>query len=581
MSAVREEPPVVMARPVSAGPATTRRSGWRGWADRRAGVLAAILAWLGFTGWLRPLSLPDEGRYVGVAWEMLRSGDWLVPTLDGLPFFHKPPLFYWITAGSMSLFGAGNWAARVAPWLGAAAVAFGLYLFTRRWAGPRMARASLLVLLTQPLFFLGAQYANLDMLIAGCIGVTILAGAHAVQCLRVGLPYRGWLVAAYGLAGLGVLAKGLIGVVLPVAVLLLWLAWSQPWRRALGVSARLVSLSGLVAFLAVAAPWFVEMQARFPDFFHYFFVVQHFQRFAGGGFNNVRPFWFFVPVLLLLTLPWSAWSWALRGRSKPSGEDRVHGDVSDGSARVASPVAARAMGVEPDTATPRCSLAVRQLMWAWLAVIVVFFSIPGSKLVGYILPVCAPLAFLVAEAARGAWDRPAASAWWRRSAALAALLCVVSVGIVLGVDHSSTQAVARAYVEKSRLGEPLVMLDDYFYDVPLHAAVRGPVRVVGDWSNPTIGSRDNWQKEMADAATFAPDRGASVLIDLARLPALLCESPVHWLIASPDHARRHDWLASLPPVASSRKASLWRVDRADPRVAAALACPVVSPARRR
>ena len=57
--------------------------------------------WFGCTAWLRPLAIPDEGRYVGVAWEMLRSGDWLVPTLDGLPFFHKPPLFYWISAASM------------------------------------------------------------------------------------------------------------------------------------------------------------------------------------------------------------------------------------------------------------------------------------------------------------------------------------------------------------------------------------------------------------------------------------------------------------------------------------------------
>ena len=82
-------------------------------------LLALTLCWLGFTAGLRPLLLPDEGRYVGVAWEMLRSGDWLTPTLNGLPFFHKPPLFYWITAASMSVFGLHEWAARLAPVLGA------------------------------------------------------------------------------------------------------------------------------------------------------------------------------------------------------------------------------------------------------------------------------------------------------------------------------------------------------------------------------------------------------------------------------------------------------------------------------
>ena len=80
-----------------------------------AGVAAVVLAWLAASAWLRPLHLPDEGRYVGVAWEMLRSGDWLTPTLDGLPYFHKPPLFYWITAGSMAWFGLDEAAARAAP----------------------------------------------------------------------------------------------------------------------------------------------------------------------------------------------------------------------------------------------------------------------------------------------------------------------------------------------------------------------------------------------------------------------------------------------------------------------------------
>ena len=74
--------------------------------------------WLWITAWARPLSLPDEGRYVGVAWEGLQHGDWLVPTLNGLPFFHKPPLFYWITEASMAIFGPGVWAARAAPLVG-------------------------------------------------------------------------------------------------------------------------------------------------------------------------------------------------------------------------------------------------------------------------------------------------------------------------------------------------------------------------------------------------------------------------------------------------------------------------------
>ena len=81
------------------------------------------LAWLGFTAWARPLFIPDEGRYVGVAWEMLNSGDWVTPRLDHLPFLHKPPLFYWITAAAMRIFGVNDGVARTASILAGSGLA--------------------------------------------------------------------------------------------------------------------------------------------------------------------------------------------------------------------------------------------------------------------------------------------------------------------------------------------------------------------------------------------------------------------------------------------------------------------------
>ena len=137
--------------------------------QRREASLAALalFAWLAFTAWARPLTLPDEGRYIGVAWEMLQSGHWAVPTLDGMPFFHKPPLFYWISAAAMAIFGPHAWAARMPSVLGAALAAWSLWLFMRRWDGEREARRAALILATQPLLFMGGQIANLDMLVAG------------------------------------------------------------------------------------------------------------------------------------------------------------------------------------------------------------------------------------------------------------------------------------------------------------------------------------------------------------------------------------------------------------------------------
>ena len=132
-------------------------------------TVVLVLVWLTVTAWMRPLMLPDEGRYVGVAWEMVRSGDWLTPTLNGLPYFHKPPLFYWITATSLWLFGNHEWAARFASLVGAAVGSLACYGFFRRWLSNRVGQMGLIVLMAQPLWMIAAQFANLDMLVAGCI----------------------------------------------------------------------------------------------------------------------------------------------------------------------------------------------------------------------------------------------------------------------------------------------------------------------------------------------------------------------------------------------------------------------------
>ena len=500
------------------------------------GVAGLIFLWLAATAWARPLALPDEGRYVTVAWEMLRSGDWLTPTLGGLPFFHKPPLFYWITAGSLSLFGLNEWAARAAPILGAWLGAFGLYLFVRRWSGDRAARLTLLVLLLQPLFYVGGQFANLDMLVAGCISATILLFAHAALSIEHGLPHRNALLAAYATAALGVLSKGLIGAVIPALVILCWLATMQRWR----VLRSLFSLPAAGVFLVLAAPWFIAMQANFADFLNYFFVVQQFKRFAGSGFNNVQPVWFYPAVLLLFSVPWLPWLYrSLRQR-----------DLTDpGRGRL------------------------RLLMWLWLAMVVLFFSMPRSKLLGYVLPALPPLAFLVADGflTLVAPSRGAKRLWWGGSV----IGAVISVGAVVVFSvrpPHSTRELAWVLGTQRAPGEPVFMLNHFYYDVPFYARLDGPVRVVDDWANPEVQKADNWRKELADAGQFAPIRSASTLISAASLPAELCGAPVSWVIGARTAASEHPFLANAGAVFTQRNTSLWRVDRASPTTAGVLRC---------
>jgi 4-amino-4-deoxy-L-arabinose transferase-like glycosyltransferase len=478
------------------------------------------LAVLGATAWVRPLMLPDEGRYVGVAWEMLRSGDWLTPTLNGLPYFHKPPLFYWITAASMALFGANEAAARAAPLLGATAGAVALWWCLRRWADAGRARAALAALLAQPLFFVSAQFANLDMLVAGCITATIVLLADAALCMERQRPYRAALAGAYAAAAFGVLAKGLIGALIPALVIAAWLLW----RRRVRVMLRLAWWPGALLFATLTAPWFVVMQQRHDGFAHYFFVVQHVQRFSAGGFNNAQPFWFYPALLLLFCAAWSPWI-------------------------------VRALRRDATEQGPLPSLAL-----CWAAAVVLFFSLPQSKLVGYVLPALPPLALLVAEG-------HARSASWRGHRALwvvsggAVLLSCAAVVALAAWGGASSRDLGLALRAQRQPGEPLFMVGRYDFDVPFYARLAQPVRVIEDWRDEEVARRDNWRKELADAGRFAPARAARVQVAPADFAQALCGAPVSWVIGKAGDPMLKDLPREAVLVKAGRGGSLWRIER--------------------
>ncbi|MCC7099811.1 MAG: glycosyltransferase family 39 protein [Rubrivivax sp.] len=482
--------------------------------------------------------LPDEGRYVGVAWEMLQSGDWLTPTLDGLPYFHKPPLFYWITAASLKLLGVHLLASRLAPLLGAWVAAMALYAFARRWWDERSARTALAVLLAQPLFYGGSQFANLDMLVAGCITLTIVLLAHgALAFERDGRVPRAALLGGYAAAAFGVLAKGLIGIVIPTAVIGLWLLGRRRGRTLRA----LLSWRGALVFAALVAPWFIAMSRLHPGFAEYFFVVQHFKRYASAGFNNIQPLWFYAALLGLCTLPWLAW---------------------------ARPALKHAWWTAPGRS------AQRRLLLSWLGFTLVFFSLPRSKLAGYILPAVPALMLLLADA----WcsRHPAGVA---RSASRAwpatALGAVIGLGVVgwIALHPARTSAELAQVLREHRLpGEPVWLLEGYPFDLRLLASLEAPVPVVDRWSLPQTRARDDWRRELVDAAGFAPRRAQDVLVEPAELAARLCRRAVNWVVADEDVAWKYPFLRRAQVLASVRQQTLWRVDTASPALRAALNC---------
>ncbi|MEJ0008112.1 MAG: glycosyltransferase family 39 protein [Steroidobacteraceae bacterium] len=320
--------------------------------------LACAVLWvigLGFRG----LFNPDEGRYAEISRELLASGDWVIPHLNGLVYIEKPPLQYWATAISEATFGQNDWAARLYTGLCALASIYAVWaLIRRRWGAVAAARGA--VMLGSSLWFvlLGHQL-TLDMSLTLFMTLTF-AGFCNAQCEA---HWRSWMLLCWaGIAG-AFMTKGLIAGVLPILTLmgysLLQRDWA-PWRR-------LLLMRGTALFALVCLPWLILIQLRLPQFFQFFFVREHFQRFLTKIEDRYQPWWYFIPILLGGILPWLL-------------------------------PALRSLWEDWRTSVAHPGFDLRRFAWIWCVVVFVFFSASDSKLSTYILPMFPILALLMATA---------------------------------------------------------------------------------------------------------------------------------------------------------------------------------------
>jgi 4-amino-4-deoxy-L-arabinose transferase-like glycosyltransferase len=317
----------------------------------------------------RGLFMPDEGRYADIAREMLDADDWVTPRLNGIKYLEKPPLQYWATAGAFSVLGVDEWTARLWPaytgFLGIALTAFAGFRLAPRspWLPTALTLAGCWG------YFLGAQFLTLDM------GLTFFLTAAMLGFLlsrRAGIPpaeERSWMIFAWAGMACAVLSKGIVGIVIPGLALLVYVAI----ERELSLFRRLHWVPGLCVFAAIALPWFVLAQHRNPEFFHFFFIREHFERYLLPDHHRPGPWWYFAPVLLIGLLPWTP--------SIPA-------------------ALARAWRT---SAAPGFKLDRFLVIWA--GVVIVFFSVSQSKLPGYILPAVPAILLLFARHYPGLSER--------------------------------------------------------------------------------------------------------------------------------------------------------------------------------
>ena len=471
-------------------------SKWRSWALVLLPLLLLALAAF------RPLALPDEGRYAEVGRWMAMSGDWLTPRLDGIPFFHKPPLLYWFEAAAISVLGATPWAARLVVALHACLMLGLMMVCTRHMADVGVARRAAWMFGSSLAFLVGGQYVNHDMMVATWMGVAIWCFARAF--MHEGGVHQAWARWGFLACALGVLSKGLIGLLLPGLVMCVWIACTWQWRKILA----LPWVSGLLLFALIALPWFVMAAREYPDMLAYMFGKHQFGRYTATTFNNGRPWWFYGLAIAVLMFPW------------------VFVVVADGVQRLRA-LAVRA--AEPDVSgvDPRW-LA---LCWIWVIAILGFFSIPNSKLIGYALPVMPPLAVLGALW----WQRHVAPRAWGAFVFGAlvlvnlALAAVAQVSATRYTEQHSTMDVAEVLACAAQATDVVAAVDDYPYDLPFYAQFTRPLEVIQDWETLRQTAGDNWRRELFEGADFDANAARS-LVPLSRLQTLK-QDPHAWVVA--------------------------------------------------
>src|ERR1043166_117211 len=359
-------------------------------------ILALIAAlFFGFQLGRRALWSPVEGHYAEIAREMVGSGNYLTPSLAGLKYLEKPPLFYWLESAAIKFYGLNEWSLRFWPAAFGAMGCLAVYFAANKLFDRRVGLISFTILLTSPLWYGVSHVIDLDMTVSvliTCALMSFLLGS--VEQSEGKRRFAMW--AFFVFAALATLTKGLIGIVIPAMVIGTWIMVLNEWK----ILTRLYLLSVISLFLLIAAPWFVLISRANPGFLESYLFREHLQRYLTKPEGTFEQPWAYVPILVFGMFPWAVFILqGIRHNLRFSWRQRhQHKEV------------------------------VFLMLWAGL--VFLFFSASSYKGAPYILPMFPPLAILIARYLTAAWESP--HTWGVRSGSLV-LLILLALLVIAGL----------------------------------------------------------------------------------------------------------------------------------------------------
>ena len=401
-------------------------------------IFALVIVAVYFIGLTIPLLGPDEPRYAQVAREMFLRGDWVTPTLGGFDWFEKPALLYWLQIAAYKIFGVSEFAARFGSALFGLGTILCLWILGKKTEDGsqkseeiqnpkskiqnRDVFANWLALIAASSIGLIAfsRGASFDIILTFPVTASLVAFFLFDQSERkTGITYYLLLITFYFFIGVALIAKGLVGIVFPVAIV----AFYYLLARKFPSKTFIISLFwGTILSLLVACTWYLPMyRANGWKFVDEFFIQHHFQRYTSNKYQHPQPFYFFFWVLPLMTIPWlpfffaSIWNLIKRLFSRRGAENAENKLITQHSSLITFAA-------------------------AWLLVPLVFFSISGSKLPGYILPALPAALVLTAESVWRFVNKSRARAFAVQTIAALTLVgvAILSQFFITGFLHEET-----------------------------------------------------------------------------------------------------------------------------------------------